>query len=429
MKVIKNIFTRTKYFGTSLETLQNRKTGQFDHRIPSLIYFCCVYLSEPRNAIKPGLFRIPPNQSVLDKLQRDINSDGVTHIKHFLFKSFDKDVYLCSGLLNSLLYELPFPLIPRESVIYMQDLLQQPQSAQRLFDSLPQTHQDILAFLSIFFYYLANFSELNKMNERSFGIVETPVFVRINKEDAFTFPVTIVQNGLTALFKNAPNLVPKHLFEIFKIPFVPLAIDSNKMLSQNIQPVTFPITVEINTIEDISTYLEHDRLFFHRPAYPQPMSYFQLLQEYQALKTGIALYTYNYFNANNAWPSSPTLTKLNETLAEMKAQVAKEECNVQADSSRMYFTKYSPNAVPQLPTTVTGLGGLMSDLKNETDMLTARLTVLPSEDTFLLRNDVHGFAERRVIEIKLYHAQKLSQYIQNNLNEILDHTIDDSGLP
>ena len=95
-----NFFRTRKYFGEHLKVVEKRKTAQCDNRIPSLVYLCVTYLSQPEHVTVEGIFRLSAEKSKVEHMKNIINTKSVFGCKKILIHAFDQDIHLCTSILK-----------------------------------------------------------------------------------------------------------------------------------------------------------------------------------------------------------------------------------------------------------------------------------------------------------------------------------------
>ncbi|KAL7722056.1 Rho-GAP domain-containing protein [Entamoeba marina] len=320
-----SFFRSRKYFGEPLENIQRRKTGQYNHRLPSLVHLCGTYLSEPNHVKVEGIFRHSAETNKIEKVKKIINTKSVVGSKAVLIRAFDEDIHICTSVLKQFLVELPIPVIDHNNIPKLKRIVSSSNAqslAYDLFSSLPQSSADLLAYLLIFLNYVTSFSAYNKMDAHGLAVCFTPALIRLNPNSEDYYSVDTFVSAIKILITQSKQLIPRSIYSVFCVAFatVPSMVSPQKQQKQQIQQTKVSPVPNIHTQEDILDYVCQDRQLFHRPQQWADMSYPQLMQEYMALKTATSCFYYNSYFKTGTWPDDNDCLNVLNTITELKEQ-------------------------------------------------------------------------------------------------------------
>ena len=415
------MFNHKKYFGKPLSDIQRRKTGQCDRRIPSLVYVCVMYLSEPEHVCSEGLFRKCGEETEIEKVKKIINSKSCIGQKSILIKAFDQDVNICTSILKKFLYELPTPLISATSALALPQIIEQ-NKADELFHLMDHQSADIFVFLLIFLNYVTKYSRENKMTAQNLAICLSPVFCRIGPNTQPSH--LVIQEALCLLIQNPEKYCPRNLYETFKVPFQYFLSNTNlqdqkqqeKRMKEERQKIMTP---EIQTESDIFDYVMKDRKMFQRPQDWNDMNYAQLVQEYEAMKLASSYYLYNQYIVKDQWPNQSGFESIMNSISQLKMILKQKEGQMQPDCFHTYNVPTSISDLSMFPKTVNELAAFVADIQTEIMTIQQRINKMPDPVTLKRNNDIHTFAERKCLIAKQGHCLRINDVIRQNIEILL----------
>ncbi|BFU24638.1 RhoGAP domain containing protein [Entamoeba histolytica HM-1:IMSS-B] len=406
-----SFFRQHKYFGTPLSNIQRRKTGQCDHRIPSLVYLCVMYICEPEHITQQGLFRLSAQAHEIEKVKKIIDQKSCLGSKSILIKAFDKDLGICTAILKKFLYELPTPLIPQTNIKYLRDLNNNPPSASRLFSTLDPAAADILSFILIFLNYITKFSNKNKMNATNLAVCFAPVLTR--PSDSTLVELNSIKTYIEILIEHCDKLIPPQLYEVFCVPFKTFWKNDAERQKKIVH-----VLPQIETSKEIYDYVLQDRLLYHRSDEWKDMTYSQLIQEYEAFKLAASYFLYNQYFVNGKWPEDNTFHGVMMLIDQLKKKIKENESQVQPDCFHSYNISQSEKEIA-LPNTCEELASFIADIQTEIITIQQRLDQMPDHIILKKNGDIHTLAERKCLIVKQQHCARVNNYIIDHINEIL----------
>ena len=340
-------------------------------------------------------------------------------------QAFNKDIHICTSVFKVFLAKLPKPIFPQSvfrCLMQVRDGNDKVAAVRDLFLRLSEPNRDLLSFVLVFLNYVSRFQEYNRMNAKALGVCIAPTLVRLTQQDDQAVILPMVSEVVSILIENVDTLLPDNRASYFGQPFQQKWKEQQierQVIKQEPQDPTpkLDLNLEIRNEQQIMEYVQKDRQLFHRSNRWEDMSFTQLVQEYQALKTAASIFLYNTFFETGEWPPDASWRNVMETIEQLKNQIKMHNRVVPDTFISFHVPTNVPN--PTLPNTLDGLASFVAEVQTELIMIQQRLDELPDPITLLDKRNYHTLAERKLLVAKQGHLYTINEYIKVNINTIL----------